>query len=117
MAWQRDPQTGEWVMVDAMVPDPMTQSTTGAEPDPALRDAPAVPTDNADGYTNPGLRMIPSSPERAGYDNEDRAGQAAWVEAAKDRGNIVRFTPHGVFEVDPNTKEIISQCPPMYRMN
>lgn len=149
MDWQRDPKTGEWVAID-----PMTQSTTGQEPNPALRDPPPPegpyeggfgPSGTEAGYTTGDAGVYPvMSPQMApgrtaegapiyggsqaspparpvpsmgGYDNADRDAQTAWVEAAKDRGNIVRFTADGVFEIDPNTREVISQMPPMPRMN
>lgn len=119
MAWRRDPATGEWEMIDAATPDPMTQGMTGQESDPALRDAPPLPPSD-EGYSNPDLTPIPNARVGAtdgGYNNEDTDAQTAWVEAAKDRGNIVRFTPDGVFEIDPNTRQIIDQRPPMPRMN
>lgn len=142
MAWRRDPATGEWEMID-----PMTQSTTGQEPDPSLRDPSTEggfgPTGTEAGYTAGDAGVYPvQSPQMAtqrtpeggpiyygsdtrspdptpavGYDNEDRDAQTAWVEAAKDRGNIVRFTADGVFEIDPDTHQVIGKCPPMYRMN
>jgi hypothetical protein len=117
---------------DPSLRDPLPPSAVEGYSDPAMGLMPlpvqeeasrdyAVPADNADGYTDPDLGTIPLAPRDAakdwGYNNEDAEAESAWVEAAKDRGSIVRFTPEGVFEVDPNTGEVIGRRPTMYRMN
>lgn len=65
MDWQRDPKTGEWVVID-----PMTQSTTGQEPNPALRDPPTEggfgPTGTEGGYVTGDAGVYPvMSPQMA----------------------------------------------------
>src|SRR5688572_28609546 len=63
MAWRRDPATGEWEMVDAMTPDPMTQSTTQQESDPSLRDPRPLPSSSlpstGEGYSDPAMGTMP----------------------------------------------------------
>lgn len=141
MDWQRDPQTGEWVAID-----PWTQGTTGQELDPSLRDplpslsggpeysnpdlrplpssrdaAPsrdyAVPPDNAGGYSDPGLRPMPLAPDaNAGYQNYDPNAYAAWAQGVEERGNEVRETAVGCFEVDAGGR-IVSRAPSPYPVN
>jgi hypothetical protein len=78
-----------------------------------------MPSSTAEGATEyQDAWMIPPGPPNAEmYQNEDAEAESAWVEAAKDRGSIVRFTSEGVFEVDPNTGEVIGRRPTLYRMN
>jgi hypothetical protein len=139
MAWQRDPQTGEWVMVDAMVPDPMTQSTSQAEPDPSMRD-PLPSLSGGPEYSNPDLRPLPAStlPERTpegapvypgasmeparqgdglGYQNYDPNAYAEWARGVEERGNEVRETAVGCFEVAAGTNTIVSRAPSGYKVN
>lgn len=147
MDWQRDPKTGEWVAID-----PMTQSTSGAEPNPALRDPSppppsslppsrgegyshpgmgtlplpveetpsldyAAPPDNADGYEDPDLRMIPPArPGEGAYQNYDPAAYARWEQEVETRGNEVRETAVGCFEVDSGGR-IVSRAPSGYKVN
>ena len=157
MAWQQDPQTGEWVMVDEAAPidwqgignaisagvpagsgSPMPHDARamdqGAWEGPGRTDegyrtgdagvypimSPEMAPDPAPegGYSHRAVEPLPMRPEdQAGYQNEDLAAQDAWDEDVQARGNIVRYTPEGVFEVDPNTRRIISRRPTMYRVN
>jgi hypothetical protein len=114
MDWQRDPKTGEWVVID-----PMTQSTTGQESDPALRDPPPMPPSPSgeEGYNDPALRAIPLSPPGArAYQNEDYTIIDRWVQEVQARGNEVRKTAAGTFEVDSGGR-IVSPMPSPYRVN
>lgn len=132
MAWRRDPATGEWEMVDAPSATPIADTRMDDQgPHEGMgmlpgAQYPMLPSDQMPSRTNEGApeyqgaQMIPSADpgDRSGhYDNEDTGAQTAWVEAAKDRGNIVRFTADGVFEIDPNTRQVVGQRPPMPRMN
>jgi hypothetical protein len=150
MAWRRDPSTGEWEMVDPMTPDPMTQSMTGAEPNPALRDPPpsslpprqgegysdpsmstmplpvqeepsldyAASPDNADGYADTDMGTLPflRPGDEAGYQNYDPDAYIRWEREVEERGNEVRETAVGVFEVDSGGR-IVSRPPSGYKVN
>lgn len=154
MAWRRDPATGEWEMIDPNVPDPMTQSTTGQELDPSLRDPlpPEGPyeggfgpsgaergytTGDAGVYPVMSPQMVPgrtgegapiyggsqaSPPElpvsrSAGYDNVDYAVVDQWVQDVQARGNEIRKTGVGTFEVGEGNR-ILSKMPTAaYRTN
>ena len=50
------------------------------------------------------------------YRNEDDELIARWEAEAVARGNTVRHTAAGVFEVDDNGR-IVSEMPSSYRMN
>lgn len=154
MAWRRDPATGEWEMIDPNVPDPMTQSTTGQEFDPSLRDPPTEggfgPTGTEAGYTTGDAGVYPvmspqMAPERTpegapiyarqkvpggirpehldrpdeavGYDNVDYAAIDQWVQDVQARGNEIRKTGVGTFEVGEGNR-ILSKMPEaQYRTN
>ena len=136
MDWQRDPKTGEWVVID-----PMTQSTSQAEPDPSRRDPlPSLP--GGPEYSNPDLGAMPMSPDMAvqrtpegapiyhgsevgplrpgqveGYQNYDYDIIDRWVREVQARGNEIRKTAAGTFEVEAGTNNIVSQMPSPYRVN
>jgi hypothetical protein len=57
-----------------------------------------------------------SSDMTAGYQNEDYAIVDRWVQEVQARGNEVRKTAVGTFEVDPDGR-IVSPMPSPYRMN
>jgi hypothetical protein len=141
MDWQRDPKTGEWVVID-----PMTQSTTGQEANPVLRDAPPLPPSSlpssGEGYDTGDDGVYPvQSPQMApgrsdeggplyygsdmglarpddgaGYQNYDPSAYAAWEQAVEERGNEVRETAVGCFEVDSGGR-IVSRSPSAYPLN
>ena len=131
MPWQQDPQTGEWY--EAM-PDPTALASPSGPVMPRRTDegyttgdagvypimSPQMEPEPSPegGYSQRDVAPLPMRPEdQVGYQNEDQLAEDAWDEDVQARGNIVRYTPGGVFEVDPNTRRVISRRPTIYRMN
>ncbi len=78
----------------------------------------AVPPDNAGGYTDPDLQMVPPARQGGGpgYQNYDYSIIDRWVQEVQARGNEVRKTAVGTFEVDSGGR-IVSQMPSPYPVN
>lgn len=95
MPWMQDPETNEWVMTDT---------------------PPAVDQQDNGGYYHPEMDTLPIQRE-ARYDpvqNEDYTVIDRWVQEAQARGNEVRRTGVGTFEVDSGGN-IVSRMPSPYR--
>lgn len=90
MAWRRDPATGEWEMVDAMTPDPMTQGMTGQESGPMAPPAPRAglgPSHTEAGYTtgDDGVYPVLPAPWRPSRTAEGATEyQDAWMIPSAD---------------------------------
>ena len=66
-----------------------------------------------------GTSMPPSTPQNAigQYKNEDYAAIDRWVQEVQARGNEIRKTAVGTFEVEAGTNNIVSQMPSPYPVN
>lgn len=80
----------------------------------------AAPPDNANGYEDPDMQMIPpahTGPGAGEYQNYDPAAYARWEQEVEARGNEVRETAVGCFEVEAGTNNILSRAPSGYKVN
>jgi hypothetical protein len=79
---------------------------------PALRanDADGTPEDD---LAAPPIGLAPPGP--GAYDPYDGDAEAAWAIDVQRRGNVVRWTRDGVFEVDPTQNRVIGPMPTFYR--
>lgn len=132
MPWQRDPRSGEWTMVDAApapaapvasqlyVPADQTDAgydvgDDGVYPVQSPQMAPSRSPEG--GYVQRDVQAIPNASAGAGpYQNEDMAAIDQWVQEAQARGNEIRRTGVGTFEVDPHGN-IVSPMPSPYKVN
>ena len=114
MAWTQDPETGEWVLTEEAVFEPTPRlAATHPTPTPSTQPAPiddgaAFPEDRT--YAD----RLPTGPMAPLYQNEDDAIVTRWEREVRARGNEVRVTPVGTFEVDANGR-IVSEAPTPYR--
>lgn len=124
--WVRDPETGEWVYtvgaegspLVAPAP-PLNPDTPGVYPHATVgpyRAVPSIshPVDGVAGQPTqdgPPLGPAPSTELTSDLDYEVIA---AWEREARARGNEVRVTAVGTFEVDPGGR-IVSRMPLAYR--
>lgn len=127
MPWQRDPGSGEWTMVDAPIADTRqldqgphegydTGAAGGRYPVLAPDDAPTRSSEGA--YDQHDLRDIPNAAAGGGaYQNEDMDLIDRWVQGVQARGNEVRRTAVGTFEVAAGTNSIVSEMPSPYKVN
>lgn len=125
MPWQRDANTGEWVMVDAPIADVRqldqgpheAYDTSGDGVYPVLPAADAPTRSPEGGYVQRDVQAIPNAPPTAGaYQNEDLAAIDRWVQEAQARGHEVRRTGVGTFEVDSGG-HIVSPMPSPYKVD
>ena len=129
MPYVRDEASGDWVFVDSPVGGNVTVPPLGPPPrDPMAppphaqvgpyvaggNREPAYPVDDVPRHPREeGPALGPVSP-MATYRNEDDELIARWEAQAIARGNSVRHTAAGVFEVDENGR-IVSEMPLPYR--
>jgi len=132
MPWQHDPETDEWIMVGASTPMAATPTTpTPTTPGPTsegyiVGDAGVLPVMTPEmaperaaegGYRQRNVQTLPDTgTPLAGYENEDRSIVDRWVTAVTARGNEIRETSVGTFEVDRDGR-IVSEMPLPYRVN
>ena len=116
MAWQHDPTADEWVWVDQAAevfePSPRLTATAPVAP-PSTAPAPA---DDGDAFLDertyaPKLGVGPMAPM---HQDEDQAIITRWEREVRARGNEVRVTSVGTFEVDADGR-IVSEMPSPYR--
>lgn len=48
------------------------------------------------------------------FPNNDPQAEKAWLADVQERGNIVRWTQEGIFEVDPASRQVIQPMPQFY---
>ncbi len=132
MPWTHDAATDEWVWVDEAAifePSPrLSAATAPAEPsaifeprdrlnlpDGARRDlVPGSDEAAGVGYADPSMQPPGPGPMAPPYQNEDQAIVTRWEREVRARGNEVRVTPVGTFEVDERGR-IVSEAPLPYR--
>jgi hypothetical protein len=107
--------------------DDVPEYDNGGYTEPNIGYLPDTPR-NGDGQYPPddggGIRFRPDEwgapmnpgPMASPYDNIDHAKIAAWEDAARARGNEVRYTVSGTFEVDADGR-IVSTMPSPYRLD
>jgi hypothetical protein len=133
-------------MVDPMTPDPMTQGMTGQEPAPPppsslpsigegydtgadgvypVMSPQMAPERTDEGAPIYGRQKVPGGirpgqldrpDEAVGYRNYDPKAYARWEQEVEARGNEVRETAVGCFEVDSGGN-IVSRAPSGYAVN
>lgn len=123
MAWTQDADTQDWVWQDdppALVEQAAPYNPDRDQPTPKYPVLPAsdAPTRTDEGsYQHPGLRTPPSAgPMAPLYQNDDQRAITEWERGVRARGNEVRVTGVGTFEVDKGGR-IVSTAPMPYRMN
>ena len=128
MPWVRDEASGDWVWIESPVGGNVTVPPLGPPPrdplapPPHAQVGPYVAGESRSGYPlddvqrhprEEGPALGPASP-MATYRNEDDELVARWEAEAVARGNAIRHTAGGVFEVDENGR-IVSEIPSPYR--
>lgn len=89
---------------------PDLSTLPGSAPPPS-----EYPSDGG-GYSDPSLDMSLSLPMAGPYDNIDHARISDWERGVRERGNEVRVTGVGTFEVDSGGR-IVAPMPSFYRMD
>lgn len=109
MAWTQDADTGEWVWQDEVT------DTERIGQVPVMRPEQAPVRTGEGSLLYKGASPIPL--EKPRDENTDRDAERAWAKDVQARGSIVRYTKEGVFEIDPETRQVIDRMPTFYRMN
>ncbi len=108
MPWVQD-ASGDWVLVDVLpLPGAGTLPYTPGESKSNF------PMDDVDRHPREEGPALAPAPGVALYRNEDDEIVAQWESQAIERGNTIRHTAAGVFEVDADGR-IISEMPLAYR--